>query len=171
VPVAGVRGRLWHRQDELSAAALEPFDLTLFEDEIERLIATPDSEVMRVLHRPFAVADYHLSAKCDGCPYNAVCFIDSAERQDLSLIPLLTATEKTRLAARRAAQVQQLATLMDYEQRDMVPAPGRESDIAGLSKAGRSRQITIAGAARQAALQNYDVRLKKTLPSPPRLRL
>ena len=66
--LSAVRGAIMARQDELSAAALEPFDLALFEDEIERLIATPESEVMRVLHRPFAVADYHLSAKCDGCP-------------------------------------------------------------------------------------------------------
>ena len=87
VLVAGVRGAIVAREEALAATTPEPFDLALFEDEIERLIAVSDAEVMRVLQRPFAVANYHLSAKCDGCPYNAVCFIDSAERQDLSLIP------------------------------------------------------------------------------------
>src|SRR5712671_5612192 len=59
-----------------------------------RLLMTPDADIIRVLHQPFASADYHLSAKCDGCPYNALCFIDAAERHDLSVVPLLTATEK-----------------------------------------------------------------------------
>jgi len=161
VPVAYVRGAVVARQDELSAAALEPFDLALFEDEIERLIAAPESEVMRVLHRPFALADYHLSAKCDGCPYNAVCFIDSAERQDLSLIPLLTATEKRALQRAGLTQVRQLATLMHYEQRDMVPAPGRESDMARLSKRwplGGRLPLLVQRA--RAALQNYDASIE-----------
>ena len=94
VPVACVRGAIMAREEALSATAPESFDLGLFEDEIERLIAVSDAEVMRVLQRPFAVADYHLSAKCDGCPYNALCFIDAAERYDLSVVPLLTAIEK-----------------------------------------------------------------------------
>src|SRR5439155_3983069 len=128
---------------------------------IERLIATPDSEVMRVLQRPFAVADYHLSAKCDGCPYNTVCFIDSAERQDLSLIPLLTATEKRALQRAGLTQVQQLATLMHYEQRDMVPAPGRESDIAGLSKRGPlGGRLPLLVQRARAALHNYDASIE-----------
>jgi hypothetical protein len=134
VPVASVRGAIVAREGTLAATTPEPLDLALFEDEIERLIAMPDAEVMRVLQRPFAVADYHLSAKCDGCPYNAVCFIDSAERQDLSLIPLLTATEKRALQRQGLTHVRQVATLMHYGQRDMVPAPGRASDMARLSQ-------------------------------------
>jgi hypothetical protein len=134
ISVVRVHGAIVARADELSAAALDPFDLALFEDEIERLIAMPEAEVMRVLRRSFAVADYHLSAKCDGCPYNAVCFIDSAERQDLSLIPLLTSTEKRALQREGMTHVRQLATLMHYGQRHMVPGPGRESDLARLGK-------------------------------------
>src|SRR5262249_51516658 len=80
-----------------------------------------------------AVADYHLSARCDGCLYNALCFIDSAERHDLSVIPLLTATEKRALQRAGLTHVRQLATLMDYGPRAMLPAPGRQQDIARLS--------------------------------------
>ena len=133
VPVASVRGAIVAREDAGATAALQPFDLALFEDDIERLLATPDADVLRVLHRPFAVADAHLSAKCDGCPYNALCFIDTAERHDLSVIPLLTATEKRALQREGLTHVRQLATLMDYGPRAMIPAPGRESDIARLS--------------------------------------
>jgi hypothetical protein len=65
--------------------------------------------------------------------YNALCFIDTAERHDLSLVPLLTATEKRALQREGLTHVRQLATLMEYGPRAMVPAPGREQDLARLS--------------------------------------
>jgi hypothetical protein len=133
VPIASVHGAIMARAEMGSMATLQPFDLALFDDDLERLLATPDADAPRVLQRPLAVAEYHLSAKCDGCPYNALCFIDTAERHDLSLVPLLTATEKRALQGAGLSQVQQLATLMDYGPRAMVPAPGREQDIAHLS--------------------------------------
>jgi hypothetical protein len=133
VPITAVRGAIVAREEAGSTAALEPFDLALFEDDIERLLTTPDADILRVLHQPFASADYHLSAKCDGCPYNALCFIDAAERHDLSMVPLLTATEKRALQRAGLTHVRQLATLMDYGPRAMVPAPGREQDLARLS--------------------------------------
>src|SRR5262249_14039484 len=61
------------------------------------------------------------------------CFIDAAERHDLSLVPLLTATEKRALQHAGLTDLRQLATLMDYGPRVMVPAPGREQDLARLS--------------------------------------
>src|SRR5439155_26587662 len=133
VPVASVRGAILAHGEAGTTAALEPFDLTLFDDDLERLLVTPDADVLRVLHRPFAIADAHLSAKCDGCPYNALCFIDAAERHDLSVVPLLTSTDKRALQREGLTHVRQLATLMDYGPRAMVPAPGRASDIARLS--------------------------------------
>src|SRR3989475_10880423 len=133
VPVASVRGAILAHGEAGATVALEPFDLALFDDDIERLLTTPDADILRVLHRPFAIADAHLSAKCDGCPYNALCFIDAAERDDLSVVPLLTATEKRAFQRAGLTHVRQLATLMDYGPRAMVPAPGRESDLARLS--------------------------------------
>ena len=50
---------------------------------------------------------------------------------------------------------------MHYEQRDMVPAPGRESDIAGLSKRwplGGRLPLLVQRA--RAALQNYDASIE-----------
>jgi hypothetical protein len=132
VPVASVHGAILAHGEAGAPAALEPFDLALFEDDVERLLLTPDADVLHVLHRPLAIADAHLSAKCDGCPYNALCFIDAAERNDLSVVPLLTATEKRALQRAGLTHVRQLATLMDYGPRAMVPAPGREGDIARL---------------------------------------
>jgi AAA domain len=64
---------------------------------------------------------------------NALCFIDAAERHDISLTPLLTATEKRALQRAGLTHMRQLATLMDYGPRAMVSAPGREQDLARLS--------------------------------------
>ena len=133
VPVTAVRGAILARAEEGSTTAVQPFDLALFEDDLERLLTTPDADVLRVLDRPLPVTDYHLSGKCDGCPSNALCFIEAAERHDLSVVPLLTATEKRALQRAGVTHVQQLATLMDYGPRAMVPAPGREQEITRLS--------------------------------------
>ena len=54
VPVTAVRGAILARADEGSTAAVQPFDLALFEDDLERLLTTPDADVLRVLDRPFA---------------------------------------------------------------------------------------------------------------------
>jgi len=115
---------------------------------------------MRVLTPAFAVATITSSAKCGRLSYNAVCFIDSAERQDLSLIPPSHCHGKTRLAARRADPVQQLATLMDYEQRDMVPAPGRESALLASASAGRSAADYHCWCSAPGQRYEYDSALK-----------
>ncbi|MGE3541190.1 MAG: AAA domain-containing protein [Candidatus Tectimicrobiota bacterium] len=160
-PVASRRGAILARGEAGAPAALEPFDLALFEDDIARLLATSDSDVQRVLHRPLAVTDYHLSAKCDGCPYNALCFIDTAERDDLSLVPLLTATDKRALQRAGVTHVRQLATLMDYGPRAMVPALGREQDLARLSThwplGGRLPALVQRA---RAAVQHADAKLE-----------
>src|SRR5205814_2662114 len=52
VPVTAVRGAIVAREDAGSTAALQSFDLALFDDDLERLLATPDADVQRVLHRP-----------------------------------------------------------------------------------------------------------------------
>lgn len=51
---------------------------------LERVDAAPD----------FTRLHYYLGPKCDGCVFNPVCLTESAERQDLSLIPFLDSTDK-----------------------------------------------------------------------------
>ncbi|MBA3715269.1 MAG: PD-(D/E)XK nuclease family protein, partial [Pyrinomonadaceae bacterium] len=97
--LAEMRGAIASRDTEFRAGAWSMFDLALFIDEINRLIAAPDSDVARAAAVPFSTAVYHLGSHCDGCPYNAVCFVDTAEREDLSLVPHLTTTEKRALHA------------------------------------------------------------------------
>jgi len=105
----------------------EPFDLSLYDDEIERLVAAPSSDVARAALAGRGRARYHLRAACDGCPYNALCFADTAEREDLSLVPLITSSEKRALADAGINSARALASLMEYaEGGGLKPASGAE---------------------------------------------
>src|SRR5215204_1985236 len=124
---ASVRGAVVARDTPLPEdGAWETFDLALYADEIERLVAAPDSDVARAVAAGCDDARYHLRAACDGCPYNALCFTDTAERCDLSLVPLINVSEKSALKAEGIDTARSLASLMEYRGREMRPAAGLE---------------------------------------------
>jgi hypothetical protein len=130
---ARVHGAIVARDTALPAdGAWETFDLALYDDEIERLVASNDSDVARAV-RAGGAARYHLRAACDGCPYNALCFADTAERADLSLVPLLTASEKRALLSEGVNTAHALASLMEYERKGMTPAAGKEEVVRHAS--------------------------------------
>ncbi|HVF91267.1 MAG TPA: AAA domain-containing protein [Blastocatellia bacterium] len=155
--VASLGGAIAARDSDFAEGKWNLFPLALFIDEIERLIAAPDSDVARAASETFDSAQYHLGPHCDGCPYNSLCFIDTAEREDLSLVPLLSATEKSALRAEGVRSVRELAGLMNYNARGMAAAAGREADVARI--AGRwplgSRLPLLAQRAR-VALRKQD---------------
>lgn len=131
--ITEMAGAIAARDSEFAAGKWNEFDLTLFKDEIERLVAAPDSDVARAAGTTFVDAQYHLGHHCDGCPYNSICFVDSAERQDLSLVPHLTATEKRSLHEQGVRSVSELAELMTYVGHSIAVAPGREAEAASVS--------------------------------------
>jgi hypothetical protein len=119
----GVRGAIVARGDALPSDGLwNTFDLSLYADEVERLIAARDSDVSRAVRACDGRARYHLRPSCDGCPYNALCFADTAERADLSLVPLLTSAEKRALQDAGVSDVTVLARLMEYGERGSMHA-------------------------------------------------
>ena len=61
VPVASVRGAILAHAEAGATAALEPFDLALFDDDLERLLATPDADVHA--RAPPAVCHRRLSSQ------------------------------------------------------------------------------------------------------------
>ena len=154
---AAFKGAIAARDSELAPERIERFDLSLYLDEIEQLVAAADSDVARASARTFADASYHLGAHCDGCPYNALCFIDTAEREDLSLIPTLTATEKGALKSAGVRTTRELVRLMDYGRNTMLPAPERERDVQRIAARWPlgSRLPVLAQHAR-AALRRLD---------------
>ncbi len=154
---ATFKGAIAARGSELAPDEIERFDLSLYLDEIDQLVAAADSDVARAAAHSFADASYHLGAHCDGCPYNALCFIDTAEREDLSLVPSLAATEKAALRSVGVRTARELSRLMDYGHGAMVPAPGRERDVERVSARWPlgSRLPVLAQRAR-AALRRLD---------------
>lgn len=104
------------------------------------LVLGQDSTARRVAGTPFEQLPYCLSFKCDGCLYNEFCMQWSAEQEDLSLLPYMTATEKEALRRAGITTVQALATLKEFAPasegrlaRDLVPAPGREALVKQLA--------------------------------------
>jgi CRISPR/Cas system-associated exonuclease Cas4 (RecB family) len=132
--ITNLSGAIASRDVEFDPGKFRIFDLSIYTDEIDRLIAEPDSDVERAVKTSFKEAFYHLGPHCDGCSYNSLCFIDTAERQDLSLIPLNTATEKRALQIENIDKVSNLASLMCYGEKGMETSPGCEEQLERISK-------------------------------------
>ncbi|QDU21332.1 bifunctional RecB family nuclease/DEAD/DEAH box helicase [Urbifossiella limnaea] len=104
------------------------------------LVLGPTSAARRVAGTPFDDLPYSLSFKCDGCLYTEFCMKWSAEREDLSLLPYLSGTEKDALRRAGVATICGLATLKEFAPStaggtttDLVPAPGREALVKTLA--------------------------------------
>jgi hypothetical protein len=104
------------------------------------LVLGADSTARRVAGTPFDDLPYCLSFKCDGCLYNEFCLKWSAEREDLSLLPYMTATDKEALRRLGVTTVRSLATLKDFgpsgtgdTPTELVPAIGREAQVKQIA--------------------------------------
>ncbi len=111
-------------------------------ESVRDLVTGPDSTALRVSQAEFATIPYHLTYKCDGCLYNEFCMKWSAEHDDLSLLPHLTAREKQIVRRAGIETVRDLATLKEFRQEspdtpaywsDLVPAPGKEALVQQLA--------------------------------------
>lgn len=140
-----------------SPESIDSFDMGLYADEIERLIAAENSDAVRVVKSEFDNTTYHLNYNCDGCRYNTVCFVQAAETEDISLIPQLTATEKLVLKTEGYTKLSRVAGLFKYGQKEMVPAAANSEETSRLNKnwALSGKLPTIAQRAR-AALHRFD---------------
>ena len=104
------------------------------------LVLGKDSIARQVAQAPFAAIPYCLSFKCDGCLYNEFGMKSSAEREDLSLLPYMTGTEKEVLRRVGVTTIKELATLKDFAPApdgkpatELVPAPGREAQVKQIA--------------------------------------
>lgn len=91
---------------------VEPYDLVL-----NQLIADEDSDVARTMRTPLADTPYSLGRKCDGCRFNQICMVDSAERQDIALIPFVRSAEL------RVLRAHGVHTLRDLVELTLLPGP------------------------------------------------
>lgn len=135
------------------------------------LVTAPGSTAARVAAGDFAAIPFHLSYKCDGCLYNEFCLKWCAERDDLSLLPHLTAQDKGALERAGLVTTRQLATLKECAAGggcDLAPAPGREDEVRALSVSwpvGPRLDELIWRARRYQHFRNHDLDAPSTIPS------
>jgi len=118
-------------------------DADAYRRSVRDLVTGPDSTAARVAITAFDDLAFHLDAKCDGCVYNEFCMKRVAARDDLSLVPHLTAQEKGLLARAGVRTVHELATLKEFagetqddtgeRARVLAPAMGRETQCQSLA--------------------------------------
>jgi hypothetical protein len=144
-------------ETEIDPDGLTTFDLDLYLDEIAQLVSATDSDVARAVGANLETATFHLGAHCDGCPYNAVCFVHAAEREDLSLVPTLNANDKSALRAGGIADARALAALMIYDGHAVSPASGRETEVERLGmRHPLGRRLPVLAQRARAALRRFD---------------
>ena len=80
-------------------------------DDMAALVTGPASRARRIADVPFYDVPFNLDFKCDGCRFNEFCFKDSAETKNLSLLPFISAADKSALQKNGVCDVQQLARL------------------------------------------------------------
>ncbi|MFN8469235.1 MAG: AAA domain-containing protein [Caldilineaceae bacterium] len=157
-------GMILHVQEDGSLPdfnSTEPFDIDTYITVLHHLAIDPGNTLERVTNARFEDLFYHLGYHCDGCMYNALCMYDSAERQDLSLVPYLTDTEKRVLLQHGVRTVAELAELMDLPPRDggydLIPAPAHLAKLSELANAwpvGAKLPLLVQRAKR--ALKRFD---------------
>jgi hypothetical protein len=103
-------------------------------ESVRDLVTGPASAARRIAASVFEVLPYHLSYKCDGCLYNEFCMKWSAEKDDLSLLPYMTAQDKKALKSAGISTVGDLAHFKEFSKKEdagadsieLIPAQGRE---------------------------------------------
>ncbi|RIK42735.1 MAG: DNA helicase [Chloroflexi bacterium] len=97
---------------------------------VHELVTAPRSTAQEVVDTPFEALPWHLTYKCDGCIYNEYCMKWAASHDDLSLLPHLSASEKTALHSlglRTTKQLVELRVPSPTDPQVLLPAPGKET--------------------------------------------
>lgn len=89
------------------------------------LVLRHGSLAERVASAPFDDLRFHLTYKCDGCLYNQFCLKRSAERDDPSLVPHLSETDKLGLRRAGVETVRALAELPNETPMEGAETTGR----------------------------------------------
>ncbi len=116
-------------------------DAETYLEAVRDLVTGPDSRAEQIAHMRFEDIPYSLGYKCDGCLFNEFCMKWTAQQDDLSLLPYLTAGEKGALHKAGVRSIRDLATLKELHlpeetgerQARLTPAPGRERQARELA--------------------------------------
>jgi len=142
------------------------------------LVTSQNSTAARVANAEFAAVPYHLTYKCDGCLFNEYCMKWSAAHDDLSLLPHLTAWDKSALRHAGVTTTRELAALKEFAPpgsadnaaatQRLVPAPGKHDLarlLAGLRPLGARLDELVHRARRYHAWKGDDLTALSYIPS------
>lgn len=110
-----------HREVNLRDTALTELpeiDLPSRTAEIKRLLKQ-DGELHQLARQSFEDAGYRLERKCDGCPYNGVCFTKAIEDRDPALLGITQGNQEQF----RAQGIESLAEVSDLFEREEGTKP------------------------------------------------
>ena len=133
-------GRCFGIDDAYLELVAEP---EVYADAVGDLVTGTDALARRLATDDFARIPYSLDFRCDGCLNSEFCLKDSAERDDLSLIPHLTGGDRSALRRCGIETTRDLALLKELRQAgqrgrpDWWPHRGRKSSAAALPRPGR----------------------------------
>jgi len=105
-----------NREADLRTVALdelEYIDGASRSAEVKRLLKR-DGELHELSRQSFDEVGYRLERKCDGCPYNGVCFTKGIESGDPALLNL-TQGDQRRLEANGIDRIQELSDLYEVD--------------------------------------------------------
>ena len=87
---------------------------------------------------PREEARFHLTYKCDGCLYNALCMREAAEAESLALVPFMSMRDRGALERHGVTTVRELAALKGLPPKGdyTSPLPGRGATPALLAALG-----------------------------------
>jgi len=86
------------------------------------MVFNEDSFARQAALKPFEEVAWHLSHKCDGCPFSQWCLQSASRDDDLSLLPHLDPDLKIALRARGVRTVTELSQLKDLKPDDAIRA-------------------------------------------------
>ena len=104
-----------------------------YRDAVSDLVTGPDANARALATAEFDSLPFHLTGKCDNCIYNEFCLRRSADTDDLSLLPLLTARDKAALQRNTIQTVSDVATLKHQDGARLVADPASIELVRKLS--------------------------------------
>ena len=104
-----------------------------YRDAVSDLVTGPEANARALATAEFDSLPFHLTGKCDNCLYNEFCLRRSADRDDLSLLPLITERDKAALQRNGITTVADVAALKSQGGNRLVPDPAHIAMVRKLS--------------------------------------
>ena len=122
VEIEEMRGAIWRIPEDENDEQPVAFDLTPYEEAVSLLVDT-EGVVTRIASADREEARFHLSYKCDGCLYNALCMRAAADGATTALVPFMSQRDRLALARNGVNALEQLAGLKE------LPAKGSREPL------------------------------------------